>query len=100
MFSALQLLAVILAPRGIGQYIRQHFLDKTFQGLYHANGFDLALLIPYFIVLILLAGYGMHRYILVYLYYKHKKNHTAEPAQYFSELPRITVQLPIFNEQF
>jgi cellulose synthase/poly-beta-1,6-N-acetylglucosamine synthase-like glycosyltransferase len=100
MFSALQLLAVILAPRGIGQYIRQHFLDKTFQGLYHANGFDLALLIPYFIVLILLAGYGMHRYVLVYLYYKHKENRTTAPAQYFSELPRITVQLPIFNEQF
>jgi len=100
MSSALQLLAVILAPRGIGQYIRQHFLDKTFQGLYHANGFDLALLIPYFIVLILLAGYGMHRYVLVYLYYKHKENRTTEPAQYFSELPRITVQLPIFNEQF
>ncbi len=98
--SAIQLLAVILAPRGIGQYIRQHFLDKTFQGLYHANGFDLALLIPYFIVLILLAGYGMHRYILVYLYYKHRRNRTTEPAQYFSELPRITVQLPIFNEQF
>ncbi len=98
--SAIQLLAVILAPRGIGQYIRQHFLDKTFQGLYHANGFDLALLIPYFIVLILLAGYGMHRYTLVYLYYKHKRNRTTEPAQYFSELPRITVQLPIFNEQF
>ena len=40
--------------------VRQHFLDKTFQGLYHANGFDLALLIPYFIVLILLAAYGVH----------------------------------------
>src|SRR5579862_9519379 len=94
------LLATAIAPRGLGQYIRQHFLDKTFQGLYHANGFDLALLIPYFIVLILLASYGAHRYVLVYLYYKHKKNRTTEPASHFSELPRVTVQLPIFNEQF
>ena len=41
-----------VAPKGIGPYIRQHFLDTTFRGLYHANGFDLALLIPYFVILI------------------------------------------------
>ena len=81
-------------------YIRQHFLDTTFRGLYHANGFDLALLIPYFIVLILLSAYGVHRYILVYLYYKHRKRRTTEPAAHFGELPRVTVQLPIFNEQY
>jgi len=88
------------APKGIVPYLRQHLLDKTFQGLYHTDTFDRALLIPYFIVLILLAGYGMHRYVLVYLYYKHKKNRTTEPAAYFDELPRVTVQLPIFNEQY
>ena len=88
------------APRGFGQYFRSHFLDTTFKGLYQANGFDTALLIPYFIVLILLASYGIHRYVLVYLYYKHRRNKTTEPASRFSELPRITVQLPIFNEQF
>jgi cellulose synthase/poly-beta-1,6-N-acetylglucosamine synthase-like glycosyltransferase len=95
-----QLLAVFVAPKGIGQYIRQHFLDKTFQGLYHANAFDTALLIPYFIVLILLASYGAHRYVLVYLYYKNKKNRTTDPPAHFPELPRVTIQLPIFNEQF
>ena len=96
----LELTAGVLVPRGIGQYVRQHFLDKTFQGLYHANAFDMALLVPYFVVLILLAFYGAHRYILVYLYYKNRANRTAEPTERFSELPRITVQLPIFNEQF
>ena len=45
---------VLLAQPGLGQYVRRHFLDTTFKGLYQANGFDLALLIPYFIVLILL----------------------------------------------
>src|SRR6202167_3982018 len=100
MLRSPQILAALVAPRGLGQYIRQHFLDKTFQGLYHANSFDRALLVPYFIVLILLASYGAHRYVLVYLYYKHKKNRTTEPAAHFSELPRVTVQLPIFNEQF
>ena len=100
MLFSYPLLAALVAPKGIGQYIRQHFLDKTFQGLYHPNAFDTALLIPYFIVLILLASYGAHRYVLVYLYYKNKKNRTTEPSAHFSDLPRITVQLPIFNEQF
>jgi cellulose synthase/poly-beta-1,6-N-acetylglucosamine synthase-like glycosyltransferase len=94
------LMSMFLAPNGVGQYIRRHFLDTTFRGLYQVNAFDLALLIPYFIVLVLLASYGVHRYILVYLYYKHKKNRTGEPLDHFAELPRVTVQLPIFNEQF
>ncbi|HEY4842556.1 MAG TPA: cellulose synthase family protein [Terriglobales bacterium] len=93
-------LALFLATKGLGSYLRQHFLDKTFQGLYQVNAFDLALLIPYFIVLVILAAYGGHRYWLVYLYYKHKKNKTTDPAARFASLPRVTVQLPIFNEQY
>ena len=93
-------MAVLLVQRGFTQYIRQHFLDTTFKGLYQADRFDLALLIPYFIVLTLLAAYGIHRYTLVYLYYKKRKNRTVEPANQFPELPRVTVQLPIFNEQY
>jgi cellulose synthase/poly-beta-1,6-N-acetylglucosamine synthase-like glycosyltransferase len=96
----LSALAMHAVPRGIGAYLRQHLLDRTFQGLYHTDSFDRALLIPYFFVLVLLAGYGMHRYILVYLYYKHKKNRTTDPAAYFERLPRVTVQLPTFNEQY
>jgi cellulose synthase/poly-beta-1,6-N-acetylglucosamine synthase-like glycosyltransferase len=42
----------------------------------------------------------VHRYVLVYLYYKNRKNHTGEPAAHFDDLPRVTVQLPMFNEQF
>src|SRR5258706_2216676 len=94
------ILALAFAPKGVLPYIRQHFLDRTFQGLYQDNGFDLALLIPYFIVLVILAVYGGHRYWMVYLYYKHKKKKTTAPAAYFEELPRVTVQLPIFNEQY
>jgi len=96
------LIAVLLASKGLIPYFRQHFLDKTFQGLYQVNAFDLGLLIPYFIVLTILAAYGAHRYWLVYLYYKNKKNKTTTPAAFFppEELPRITVQLPIFNEQY
>jgi cellulose synthase/poly-beta-1,6-N-acetylglucosamine synthase-like glycosyltransferase len=95
-------LGLVMASKGLMPYLRHHFLDKTFQGLYQVNAFDLALLIPYFVVLIILAAYGGHRYWLVYLYYKHKKNKTTEPAAHFQfdDLPRVTVQLPIFNEQY
>lgn len=99
-FPHLALFVNLIGSRGFAQYIRQHFLDTTFKGLYHANAFDMGLLIPYFIVLILLASYGAHRYVLVYLYYKNKKNRTTEPPAYFADLPRVTVQLPIFNEQY
>src|SRR6476660_8203530 len=75
-------------------------MDKTFKGLYSPNGFDLALLIPYFIVMVILAGYGMHRYALVYMYYRNRKSRTTDPPAKFAELPRVTVQLPIYNEQF
>src|SRR5260370_12647198 len=88
---------LLLAQRGFSQYFRQHFLDTTFKGLYKANAFDMALLIPYFVVLILLAGYGLHRYTLVYLYYKKKKNKTVEPPDKFANLPLVTVHFPLFN---
>ncbi len=94
------LCCVLAEPRGLRHYLKSHFLDTTFRGLYHANAFDMALLIPYFIVLVLLAFYGMHRYRLVYLYYKYRKNKVTEPQSRFAELPRVTIQLPIFNEQY
>jgi cellulose synthase/poly-beta-1,6-N-acetylglucosamine synthase-like glycosyltransferase len=86
--------------RGFMHYFRTHYLDQTFRGLYSPNAFDLLLLIPYFVVMVILAMYGMHRYALVYMYYKNRKNYNPEPPQKFTELPRVTVQLPIFNEQY
>jgi cellulose synthase/poly-beta-1,6-N-acetylglucosamine synthase-like glycosyltransferase len=51
----------------------------------------------YILILCAVALYGLHRYILVYLYVKHRKD-VYEPKGTFAELPRITVQLPMFNE--
>ncbi|HET9699036.1 MAG TPA: cellulose synthase family protein [Terriglobales bacterium] len=86
--------------RGVSYWVKTHILDKTFQGIYHANAFDMMLLIPYFIVLIALAFYGMHRYQLVWMYYRNRKNKVTNPVSHFDELPTVTIQLPIFNEQF
>ena len=44
-----------------------------------------------------LSVFGAHRLRILYLYWKHKKE-TPVPASRFAELPRVTVQLPIFNE--
>lgn len=46
----------------------------------------------------LVCTYGLHRYWLVYLYYKHQRRRPQLQAS-FAQLPVITVQLPMFNEQ-
>jgi cellulose synthase/poly-beta-1,6-N-acetylglucosamine synthase-like glycosyltransferase len=73
---------------------------EIFQGGNKATWFDRLMIFPYFAVMILLALYGVHRYTMCYLYFKYKKNYKPDPPKHFDELPRVTVQLPIFNEQF
>ena len=51
----------------------------------------------YISVLTVVAIYGFHRYILVYLYLKHR-HENYQPESQFNELPRVTVQLPMYNE--
>ena len=73
--------------------------DRTFVGIYHVNSFDLAMMIPYFIVLFVLAVYGLHRYWLVYDYFMYSKNVPGPPPA-VAYWPRVTIQLPIFNERY
>ena len=76
------------------------YADQTFKGLYHWNWFDVCMLLPYFAVMILLSFYGVHRYTMCYQYFKYKKNYDPNPPRHFTELPQVTIQLPIYNEQF
>ena len=55
-------------------------------------------LATYFFVLVILAVYGWHRYYLVYLYMKNKGRHPAPAGM--DRLPKVTVQLPIYNEMY
>src|SRR5213078_5006924 len=55
--------------------------------------------ICYMSVLIGLSAYGIHRYVIIYLFLKHRKRAT-QPAGHFDQLPRVTMQLPIFNEVY
>jgi cellulose synthase/poly-beta-1,6-N-acetylglucosamine synthase-like glycosyltransferase len=93
--------AAFFAPKnGFMHFLRSQDADLPFRHLYTLNAFDASLLIPYFAVMILLSIYGIHRYQLAWTYFKYRKNYNPEPPQHFTELPYITVQLPMYNEQF
>ena len=74
--------------------------DDTFKGIHRMLPFDWAMIIPYFSALIVLSLYGLHRYTMIRGYMKHHKRFTGEPPSRFAELPRVTIQLPIYNERY
>ena len=90
--------AFFVVQQSVSQFWHR-LTDRTFTGVYHANAFDLAMMIPYFLVLMVLALYGLHRYWLVYDYYAYAKNVPGPPPE-VQRWPRVTVQLPIFNERY
>ncbi|MEY2538712.1 MAG: hypothetical protein QOG67_2452 [Verrucomicrobiota bacterium] len=53
----------------------------------------------YLSVLLGLSAYGIHRYVIIYLFLKTRKRHSVPMAR-FERLPKVTVQLPIFNEVY
>ena len=98
MYAALTV-TILLAQQSAASRFLHRLTDRTFSGIYHANAFDLAMMIPYFIVLLVLAMYGLHRYWLVYDYFLYSKN-VPPPPPPVTNWPRVTVQLPIFNERY
>jgi len=52
----------------------------------------------YTFVLLMVSIYGLHRYVIVYLFLRHRHK-APTPAGHFTDLPRVTVQLPMFNEE-
>src|SRR5436309_13231545 len=58
-------------------------------------------LATYFLVLLILSIYGSHRYVMAYLFYKYKGNLPSPKGRFIAaNSPRITIQLPIFNEMY
>src|SRR5438128_2331773 len=78
----------------------QALSDKTFAGIHQLAPFDWAILIPYFVLLSILSIYGLHRYEMIRGYMKHKKRQESIPQPRFEQLPRVTIQLPLYNERF
>ena len=91
------MLSLILPP-GRTHFFQLPALDH-WNRLYRLTAFDVFILLPYLAILVILATYGLHRYHLVYLYLKHK-NKVAKPKAILAVKPRVTVQLPIYNELY
>ncbi|MFP2962974.1 cellulose synthase family protein [Myxococcus sp. 1LA] len=53
----------------------------------------------YFSLLCVLGVYGSHRYRMAFLYYRHKFK-LPTPKGALKTLPKVTIQLPIFNEMY
>lgn len=73
-------------------------LNTIWEPLLHNPTAIKALLGTYLAVLALVCVYGLHRYQLVHLFYKYRRN-APKLTACFRTLPRVTIQLPMFNEQ-
>jgi cellulose synthase/poly-beta-1,6-N-acetylglucosamine synthase-like glycosyltransferase len=56
----------------------------------------------YFGILLILSIYGIHRYFILFLYYRHYKRRprSSAPALDPSGYPSVTIQLPLYNEYY
>ncbi|HEY6803456.1 MAG TPA: glycosyltransferase family 2 protein [Pyrinomonadaceae bacterium] len=82
----------------------QDLVNKTWGNispLYRLDTFDWIILLAYFSILFVLAVYGAYRIKQVVDFWRYRK-FVPQPAGKFAEedLPRITVQLPLFNELY
>src|SRR5215207_2735595 len=85
------------------QYIEEA-VAKTAENispLYRLDAFDWTVLAVYFVVLLLLSLYGAYRIKQVVDFWRYRKVEPRPRALYAEgELPRVTVQLPLFNEVY
>lgn len=89
----------LLAASALTRFSRGMF-DDTFAGIHTLSWFDWMLLVPYFGILAVLSVYGLHRFDTIHTYFKHRKKARTEPPSTFDQLPRVTIQLPLYNERY
>ncbi len=92
------------SPQALFERYFHDVVNKTWGNispLYKLDTFDWIILIVYFAILGTLAVYGAYRIKQVIDFWRYRK-FVPEPLARFSEaeLPRITVQLPLFNELY
>ena len=72
---------------------------RQFLTLMHGSLGSLIWTICYLSVLVGLSAYGIHRYVIIYLFLKNRKRPSV-PMAVSNRLPKVTVQLPIYNEVY
>jgi cellulose synthase/poly-beta-1,6-N-acetylglucosamine synthase-like glycosyltransferase len=100
MYQLESMLLLLFAQQTLGSRLASGLFDDTFSGIYRLSGFDWMLLIPYFGILAVLSVYGVHRYETVRRYMKYSKSLLSTAPATFERLPKVTVQLPLYNERF
>ncbi len=53
----------------------------------------------YFFSLLILFLFGSHGFVMIYYYFKHRSN-SPHPTRDLTEKPRVTIQLPLYNELY
>ncbi len=62
--------------------------------------FATLILFLYFLVLVILGAFGIHRYVMVYLYTRYRDRKASPKPLSGGVPPVVTVQLPLFNEMY
>ena len=92
------------APDTVFRTYFHDLVDKTsinISPLYQLDAFDWLILLSYFTILTTLAVYGAYRIKQVIDFWRYRKFVPVPKARFSEEeLPRITVQLPLFNELY
>ncbi len=89
----------LLLASSMNQMVQTMF-DDTFAGVYRLEWFDWSLLIPYFAIMLVLACYGCHRYEMIRKYLRQKERVPVLVPAKWETLPRVTIQLPLYNERY
>ena len=89
MFRCQQIAMVLLASNNPLRDYWDKLTNRTFNGIYQPNMFDVAVMLPYFLVLVVLASYGIHRYVLVYTYFKYRQSSPGPPPPIQPSGPRL-----------
>jgi cellulose synthase/poly-beta-1,6-N-acetylglucosamine synthase-like glycosyltransferase len=89
----------LLLASSMNQLVQTIF-DDTFAGVYRLDWFDWSLLIPYFVIMVILACYGCHRYEMIRKYLRHKDHLPSRTPMKWQTMPRVTIQLPLYNERY
>jgi cellulose synthase/poly-beta-1,6-N-acetylglucosamine synthase-like glycosyltransferase len=95
----LTLFPAFLVSSGLDRF-RAALFDDNFVGIHQLSWFDWSMLIPYFSILVVLSVYGMHRYDIIHTYFKYRKRVVDHAPLHFEKLPRVTIQLPLYNERY
>src|SRR5690348_9652644 len=90
----------LFAQPSLGARLAKGLFDESFAGIYQLSAFDWMMLVPYFGILIVLSVYGIHRYETVRRYIKYGRKLGSTPPAKFKHLPKVTIQLPLYNERF